>query len=307
MTLKRREKILAGMVGALLVLVVGWFLFFSGDARPLTRLRNERDRLAAEVEKKQTQVETAAADSQRLAEWQRRALPSDRANARSLYQNWLRRLTDEAGFRQAKISSSEAESRRNTFDRFSFTVQGRASLDGMTRFLYDFYSAGHLQQIRLLDAKPIDNSTDLDVNMTIEAMSLPGADRKDQLSKEPRHGPPLAKRSLYSGPIVGRNLFAPYAAPTRTRERPSLDLARFMFVTAILEVDGRRQVWLFDRTSGRTWKLSDGESFHVGALSGQVKSVGPTEVIVDLDGQVRRLGHGDNLRAGTELSETRGE
>ena len=145
-------------------------------------------------------------DRKRLAEWQRRALPSDRAMARSLYQNWLRGLANRDHFHQLNIESKEVESRRNMFTRISFTVHGHVALADLTQFLYEFYSAGHLQQIRLMDIKPLENSQELDVNLTIEALSLPGADRKDQLSKLPGRGLRLAKLDDYREPIAKRDL-----------------------------------------------------------------------------------------------------
>ena len=53
-----------------------------------------------------------------------------------------------------------------------------------------------------MDIKPVEKSGTLDVNMTVEALSLPGADRKDQLSHEPGNGLRLAKLDDYREAIV---------------------------------------------------------------------------------------------------------
>ena len=53
--------------------------------------------------------------------------------------------------------------------------------------MYRFYSAGFLHQIRKLNVKPVPNSTDLQVNLIIEALSLPTAVAENELPKESGH------------------------------------------------------------------------------------------------------------------------
>lgn len=310
MTWQRREKILASIAGGLLVVAAGWFLLLSGDSRSAAQLRSERTRLEAEVTGKQNLLEDAARDAKRLAAWQRRALPSDRVVARSLYQNWLRGLANRVHFRQLNIESKEVESRRNMFTRVSFSLNGHVGLADLTQFLYEFYTAGHLHQIRQMDIKPLEGSRELDVNLTVEALSLPDADRQGQLSKEPGDGLRLAKLDDYREPIVKRNLFAPYSPPKPARavvaeDREKLvDLAQYTFVTGFTEVDGFRQVWIQDRIAGKTWKLNEGADFQIGRFRGTVRTIAPSrEVILDFDGHRRRFRDGENLRGGVEVDE----
>jgi hypothetical protein len=304
MKMQRREKILAYTVGGLLVVVAGWFLLLGGDSRTDAQLMTERDRLAGEVETKDNLMNAAARDRKQLAEWNRRALPSDKAVARSLYQNWLRGLANRVHFRQLNIESKEVESRRDMFTRMSFSVRGHVALADLTRFLYEFYAAGYLHQIRQMDMKPVEHSGDLDVSLTVEALSLPNADCKEQLSKEPGRGLRLAKFDNYRDPIVKRNLFAPYTPPPSVADKPeaSVDMAEHTFVTGFTEVDGFQQVWIQDRMAGKVWKLHEGEDFTIGQLHGTVRKITPTrEVTLDFDGHRRRLREGENLRGGVEI------
>ncbi|MGA2619003.1 MAG: hypothetical protein ABSF26_15445 [Thermoguttaceae bacterium] len=304
MKFQRRERILAAATGGLVLLVAVWLLFLAGDSRSAAALVTDRDRLAAEVEKKQKELDLAGRDAKRLAGWQRRSLPAETATARSLYQNWLRGLAARVGFRQLTIESKEVEARRSMFTRLSFILHGRASLSDLTEFLYAFYSAGHLHQIRQLDVKPVERSGALDVNLTVEALALPGADSKDRLSPEPGRGLRLAKPADYRQAIVARNLFAAYSPAPAVAVEKGVDVAEYAFVTAFTESDGARQIWLQDRIKGKTWKLGEGDDFQVGRLHGKVRSIGPSnEVIVDFDGHHRRLRGGENLRGGVEVQE----
>ena len=244
-----------------------------------------------------------------MRDWRKRALPSDRITARTLYQTWLRGLADRCHFHPLAVESNNMESRANIYTRMKFTVRGHVSLADLTQFLYDFYSAGHLHQIRILTMKPVEHSSELDVGITIEALSLPNADRKDQLSKEKGTGLKLTKVDDYRDPIVKRNLFARYTPPPRgtmadkTPEKPQpVDTAQFTFVTGFTEVDGFRQVWIQDRMGGKVWQLQEGGKFKVGEHGGTIRKIDPgREVTLDYDGHRRRLHDGDNLRGGIEV------
>ncbi len=133
--------------------------------------------------------------------------------------------------------------------------------------MYEFYSAGFLHQIRKMDVKPVQNSRELDVNLTIEALSLPTAESKDRLPdklpKEAGHGLQLAKLSDYRDPIVSRDFFAAYvrpAPPSPPRREKTVDLAEFAVVTGFIEVDGIAQVWIQDRMAGKSWQLGTGKA-----------------------------------------------
>jgi hypothetical protein len=295
MKLQRREKILGAVAGGLTLLLAVWFLFFSGGSLSYGRLCARRDQLAPEVAKKERAVKAAAVAARRLAEWQRRALPSDVAEARVQYQAWLRELVDRLRFQQPTIESTGVETRPQTYSLLKFKVHGRTDRAKFTEFLHEFYSAGHLHQIRMMDISRVPNSTDLEVSIDVEALSLPDADRKNKLTEDPGKSLRLVQLVDYSKTIVKRDLFAPFR-PVEKHEPP--DAAKSTFVTAILAVDGRGEVWLVDRTTGKDRKLHVGEQLEVGSLRGTVKSIGTHDLVVDVGGRLRRYRSGDNLGSG---------
>ena len=309
MKLQSREKILADSALGLVGLAALWFLFFAGDSRSFDQLIAERTKLASEIENKQKLLRAASQDAKRLDQWQRRALPPDPVLARSLYQNWLRNLAARGNLRGITLTSNDVGTRRDQFTRIPFKLRCRANLGDLVDFLYEFYSVGYLHQIRSMNIKPMPSSRELDVSMTIEALSLPMADSKNQLPKEAGQGLRLAKRSDYREPIVSRNLFAAYIRPTPPLDRPlpapGVDLAKFVIVTAFMEVDGRAKVWIHDQIGAKLWKLETGETFVVGNAKGTVQSIQPEgEVVVKFRG-IRRLLHaGDNvLNGGVEIQD----
>jgi Tfp pilus assembly protein PilO len=308
MKLQRREKILLSVTGGLLVLAAVYLLFFAGDSRTREQLAADRSKLTADIENKQIQLRAAQRDAKRLAEWQQRSLPADAALAGSLYQNWLRRLAEEARFRGAKIKQIERGAGKQ-FTRMAFELQAEAKLRDLINFFHQFHSAGYLHRIRTLDIKPKKDPQELELVFTIEALSLRGAKTKGELPKEPGRGLRLAKVDDYRDPIVERNFFAAYRPPDPppsrsaepvVRREPAVDHAEHTHLTGIGEVDGRPLVWVRDFLSGEeSMKKASGESLTVGVRTYKVESIGAdSAVFVDSEGHRRRLRLGDSLRGG---------
>jgi hypothetical protein len=306
MKLQRREKILVGVCLGLVGLAGLWFVFFAGDPRSTDQLIAKQNELTSEIEKKEREIQAANRDAKRLAEWQRRSLPKDTKVASSLYQNWLRSLVGRVNFHEVTMTANDTSAGRGQFARISFTLNAKAKLGDLIEFLYEFYSAGFLHQIRDMTLKTVQRSSELDVKLTIEALSLPTAESKDQLPKEPIHAMKLAKMSDYREPIASRDFFAAYARPRTAPPRDTVDLADHAYVTGFTEVDGVLQVWLQDRIGGKRWNLGTGESFAVGKAKGTVQTIHPEgDVIIEYDGHTRQLRLGDKLHGGVEIPDPR--
>ena len=251
MALNKREKNLAIITGVLAVLVVGYFVF-SGLRGPLKTRHAERDALKEKVRSQKQQVELIEKAVAKLADWRRCSLPSDSETAKELYQNWLLGLSqDVVDLHSAKVLAMEGRPLVGVYHRLPFTVGGRGDLRQLTEFLYRFYSAGHLHLIRGMSIKPMKGSRDLDLTITVEALSLTDADRQDKLAEVSSSRLAGADLAYYQS-IGDRNLFAPYEPPRAEpafREGPQgpppqFDPSKYAFLTGIVEVGGRPQLFL---------------------------------------------------------------
>ena len=90
MKLQRREKILIGVTGGLLVVILGFFFFLFGDVPSVEKLVKDRDTAKTKVAKKESDLRTAKEDKVRLDAWSRRSVPDQ-----DTYTNWLRNLADK--------------------------------------------------------------------------------------------------------------------------------------------------------------------------------------------------------------------
>jgi hypothetical protein len=92
------------------------------------------------------------------------------------------------------------------------------------------------------------------------------------------------------------------APPPVAVAKPSFDLAKFAFVTAITEADGKRQAWISLRTEGKLLKLFAGDEFQIGEVTVRIMRI--TDKTVELDAPVleKRLlvSLGQNLAQGRD-------
>lgn len=301
--LKRREQVLAAVATALLLVVAGRALWAAWQG-PLTVLRGQQAKLAQEIQRKQKEIRAGQLAQQRLAAWNRRSLPSDLETARSLYQNWLLALAEEAGFEGTKIEAGQGRQRGEVYRALRFNLQAQATLERLTQMLCQFYTAGHLHQIRSLSMLPLKGSEKLDVQLSVEALVLPGADRKDKLCTE------TSGRLAASGPsayrvIAQRNVFARYRPPPAVEPPPPppppFDPAKYVYLTAVVDSAGKPEAWLLERTSGTKRQLHEGDSFAVGDAHAKIVRIGRREVEVELAGERWLWGLGQNLREMTKV------
>ncbi len=150
MKLKKREKVMLVVVAGVIAAAGLTLFFMTGDSRSDEALLKEQENLKVELDKKQREKRQAEDDDRRLADWKKRSLPSNASIARSLYQDWLRVLCDRAGLHGWSVHSEETESHLKIYTRIPFSIHAGATLPEILNFLYGFYSAGHLHQIRRL-------------------------------------------------------------------------------------------------------------------------------------------------------------
>jgi len=301
MALRKREKILAILAGGLVVVLAGGFLM-SGSQVSTSELVAERDRLSSEVEKQNALIRKAKRLQTQLSAWQRRSLPTDRAMAQSLYQNWLLGMMESHQLHRLDVKPGDVRSHRDIYDLFPFSVRFQSTQEELVRFLHEFYSAGNLDEIRHLSVKPSDNAGQLDVMLSIEAVSLAGADRRDKLTLEPGKRLSRSDGMEYVQTIGQRKIFAPYSAPLAERppefkpDPPKFDVAKYAYLTAVTESQGRPQAWLHVRTTGQTFFLHEGDAFKIAENDVKVRRIGHREAELEIAGMRYTVSLGANVR-----------
>ncbi len=285
---QHREKILVALF-VLLLLVFGGDRVVSYLQGPLQARRSTAERLANEIEKRAARLAQARKAAKELASWEQRSLPSDPVAARSAYQAWLLDLVNRLELVNPNVSSGEPALRGGMYYTVNFSLQAAGTLEQWTQFLFEFYRAGYLHQIRSIGFTPVGKKGQIILSLAIEALALPGADRSDGLPEETSDRLAFEKLEDYRV-IAERNLFGPGG---------SVDPTDHAYLTAINHVNGQPEAWFTLRTETdpdrSLLKVRVGTPLKVGQFHATVVEIDREDVILEAAGQRWILAIGESL------------
>lgn len=281
-----RKFILLGILGLMVLYFACDWLWRNVIDAPLAARRSLMEKLQKDIKVREQMLARARSDRALVMAWEARSLPANPEVARSLYQGWLLELISHVGFTSPSVNSGSASGRPGLYQAVSFSVRARGTLAQLTKFLFEFYNAGHLHQIRSLGITPIPRTNQLDLSMTIEGLILPSSSRRDQLSGLRYNR--LAFSSLDDYRVIAdRNFFSAGA--------DAADPTDFTFLTAVNYVDRQPEAWFTLRAEDKVLKLHRGDPIEVGQFRGTIAEVEDSDVVVESEGQRWLLTVGDAL------------
>src|SRR5262249_31358552 len=151
--------------------------------------------LRKQGETNQARISEIAGQRAQLERYRQQSLPADLDVAKRQYASYLDELLRKSGFQDPSVASRNANSRTAPtlanktpiYTQLGFNVQGRASLGSLVKMLEGFYRTGLLHQIKTLSiSKPVtlqqgQRQDELDVSLSIEALVVTGADKRQGL------------------------------------------------------------------------------------------------------------------------------
>lgn len=286
-----RKYLLTAVFGALLLYYGGDWLLQVVLRGPLATRQAQTARLRKQLADKERELTRIRQAGKQLDAWEEQSLPTNPEVARSLYQAWLVELVNRAGLVAPNYDSADPSPQKGLFTRFSFTVRGRGTLAQVARLLFEFYRAGHLQQIRALELAPSGKGGLLEVSLTIEALALSSVKRKDRLGTATGRRLAFARQQDYAV-IARRNLFATGGSPEIT------DCVR---LTAVTYTQGEPEAWFTIDTSGEVRKLHRGEPLDVDTLQAKIVEITDADVVFEVAGQRWLLTIGESLAKAAAL------
>lgn len=305
-----RERILAFGVLGVVILAGGAFLAYQFYLVPLQDRDASISALKLEIDRKRDEIRKVVAERPKLERWRQLSLPTDTDLARREYEKYLSEQMRQSGFTAGSFSvTPRAADTRNSptmpgrkepiYTRLTFTVLAHADLSSLVAFLDRFYHTGMLQQIKNLSLqRPMTTGSqqrpnELDINLTVEALIITGAENRRQLlpvidrrvlaleaaaalQRAPGGlawvawavGPtgPVGPRSLAEPPrqyasIADKNIFfgPPPAAPERTKD--DVDVIQFVYLTDITQTISKTEAFLYDRYNNRKTRLRASAGF----------------------------------------------
>jgi hypothetical protein len=185
--MQKRERILLLTAAAAAVLFIGFRLIgvFWG---PITESRQRLDSLNEELTLKTKDAEDIKAAGVQLRRLRSRSLPPNPFDAQRLYQVWLTDLAQMSDIREAKVTPGRRIPKGKVYTAVLVTVEGKATLANLSKFLYFFYRIDLPHRITSMSIDSPGNSGDpsLQISLTAEGLVLSGAQARKQLFPQSR-------------------------------------------------------------------------------------------------------------------------
>lgn len=307
-----RERILAMCILAVLVVGASGFLFVQLVLNPMREKDTNIAVLQKDIDTKQTRVRQILADKPRLERLRQLSLPADADLARREYEKYLNDLMRSSSFTAGRYSVTPRPADSKTsptvgnkvpvYTKLAFAVQAHTNLANLVTMLEGFYKTGLLQQIKNIQIqRPLTTSAgqtpgDLDINFTVEALSLTGASNRTwllpnvdrrQLALDAvaglRQAPVGLGMLTYAigptGPLGPGVLATParnyesishknvFMGPQRSEEprdersSPEVEITRFVHLTDITRNERRSEAFFYDRYSNKKTRLRSEAGF----------------------------------------------
>jgi hypothetical protein len=191
-----RERLLAGILALLLVVVGGAFVIYEFIYSPIQARKNRISSERNEVESKSQQLAQIKKELARLERWKQLSLPQNASVARREYEQYLSHLLMRSGFVSGSFavtskppdtrSSPVMSGKKPIYTRLAFTAVGPAKLESLVKFLEEFYRTPLMHEIKSLniDRMPgtgVQRSDDLNFNINVEALIVTDGDNREFL------------------------------------------------------------------------------------------------------------------------------
>lgn len=270
--MNHRERVLSYAILAVLIVGGGTFAGYQFLVKPLGEKSRQLSSLEDDRDAKQERIQKILKDREHVKGLQAVSLPADVDAARRDYADELSKLAREAGFEDgafpinAKLADVKTSpllpNKKPVYTRLEYLVQNaRCDLATLVDFMERFYKLPLLHQIKtLIVQKPLTTtragSTDLDVTMTIEALVLDQAPKRDALLPDSTVKAPsvLAAPARQYASIAGKNIF--FGPPQYKAPPPVIDFAEFVKCDSITTAEDGPVVTLYDSYNNQNYRIS---------------------------------------------------
>lgn len=185
--MQRREKILLIAVLALLVIWQGQGIVKRTLFGPIDERRSQLQLLQSRVSDKEDQEFNILLAAGRLDEWKRRSLPPNPYDAQRLYQEWLTDTGQLAGLKELKVTPTAVRvSAKKPYVPVQVAVEGKGTIDQVSRFLHQFHRADLLHRLVSLkvESPSAEGNPQFTFAATAEGLALEDAPPRDRLFAE---------------------------------------------------------------------------------------------------------------------------
>ncbi|MCH9655453.1 MAG: cadherin repeat domain-containing protein [Planctomycetes bacterium] len=181
--MQKREKILAAIFGAVILIWFGMPVIDSTFIEPVESRQNQLNVLNQQIDQREQKELELLRSASQLGNWSAHSLPPDEHDAQRLYLEWLDDLAELSGFSDIQLTPGRRIRERKTYVAVQVTLKGTATYDQICHFLLHFYQTELLQNIIGLELKSTGTSkaNPLQVKLTAEGLALNKAKPREEL------------------------------------------------------------------------------------------------------------------------------
>ncbi len=181
--MQKREKILAAVFGAVILLWFGMPVIDSTFIEPVVSRTNQLQALNQLIDQQEEKELELLRSARQSGVWVKQSLPPDEHDAQRLYLEWLEDLAELSGISDLKLSPGRRIREGKTYIAIQVSLEGTATYQQMCHFLMHFYQTDLLQNIINLDLKSTGTSKAdrLKLKLTAEGLALTKAKPREHL------------------------------------------------------------------------------------------------------------------------------
>ena len=202
--------------------------------------------------------------------------------------------------------------------RIPFSVNATATMRQVCDFLYEFRSTDLLHRVTrmTIDSSPVGGGVLITCRMQVEAIAIvdnANPDRVYLFEDDVERTVELAMSRDDYEPIIRRNIFWPRkkveaaqtttTPPERVKSTPRVDAAKSMYLIGVFRDADRREAWLYNRRMKKNQVLEIGDTVKQSDIEGRVVEIESDAILLEVDGERRRLRLGQNLREMKRVAE----
>ncbi len=311
----RREKLLGGVLLGIVVLSGGQDAVNAVVFGPLDEKDAQISGLMQKIGDRELEFDRIEHAQRELQPLRSRSLPPDPSVATTLYQNWLIDTARSAGILSAQITPGRAIEEEDTGHRIPVTLQGSMTTTQLGAFLDAFYAAPLLHRVTSVSVTSGNGPRDTQprVTLALEALALRDAEPRTELSvtpdttdngsRKPAHARDSADsaRQFFASRDPFRRGYNGPPPPVRTQPRQSkpapIDPLIHIRLVASFTSGEQTEAWFYDSRTKQQTVVQTGSGFDLAGLQGRLISAGADSIIVEIDGEQRRLPMGQSLKS----------
>ena len=203
----QREKILSILIGALVVLGGGQWIFNKYKAK-LKEKQSAYDSLVDRRQSLEFERTQGVLAARQMGEYLVRSVSSDTEAAETDYQSWVTEVLRENDLSGISVIIGNSQPVADLFEQLTFTASGTGTIPEIISTLHAIQAKDYLHRIRIMDIRRAKTGADYTVKLTLDVASLFDAP-EEPLQREGQSWRVDRELVTYSDPILNRNLFEP--------------------------------------------------------------------------------------------------